>query len=69
MFKYSLAAVGLIYILNWVDLLTLSKPDFDGTGKVAFNRKEGGTYFNLELNNSHAYQPEQHMRLYVGYWF
>lgn len=70
MFKYSLIGVGLIYVLHWADMLTLSKPNFDGENmKAYYTPRVGETYANLEINSLYSAVPETNMCFYIGTWF
>jgi hypothetical protein len=84
MLTYSLIGVGAIYILNWVDLLLFSTPDFDGTEKSSaragtnyldfdyvgpFMNKQPGVSSILQFNPTSATGKEHYYRLGVGYRF
>lgn len=53
---YSAVAFGAVYVINWVDLLFFSKPDFNNTSVSLFN--DSSRFISFDIINSGGNQNE-----------
>ncbi len=68
MMRYSFVLVGVVYVINWIDVLLFSAPDFS-VSKSAENQTPGNTFYCLDVFNSGRSHHETNFIFKMGMRF
>lgn len=65
---YSAVTIGTVYLLNWIDIIFLSKPEFEQE-ESTLNYKKNETYYSFNIYNCKNLYPENGLSVQAKFKF